>query len=599
MNDMQVALRPPQSNPATTLVPKTMEQAMQLAEMMASAKMLPVHLRGDIGTCFMVIEQAMRWEMSPFAVAACTSNIGGKLMFEGKLVAAAAVSSGSVIGEFDYEFRKGSRFPDTLEVTCSAMRASDGKVKEIVLAWKDAKTTNQFWTKQPEQQLSYAAVRVWCRMWSPGAMLGVYAPEEFDARGSGPFAGPTIEAEVVDRTASAFSRQTPEVEPDKNFVSRARDALLTIYEPADWLNALVEFSEECPTIQDLSELKGIEAVRNAEKNAPKAVKDRIQACWRAAVERLSPRTETPATPPAEPKKRGRPAKAAETPHDPETGEIIPPTGKPPYDEAEQKAASEREMAASAGQTTEVEIWPVDDIGEPLEDQHEPMDAVAFANWFAARLFLCAADSRDALIQHNADNLAEAGDVPEARGVIQGALDRHNRGKAPADLPATGAEVTHKPPPVTQANSQPARKPVALPKTPKGAPHWPNYQEACTVEINALVDDDDADDWFKVNLPTFNGRASQIMVENRLNKKRATFVQANNHELFPPTDEMIINDIAVAVGKMTTTDEIREWAQGPIKAVMFALKNRNPEAHVRASAIVDERWIELSPSDGNE
>ena len=45
-----------------------------------------------ISTCLVVIEQAMRWGMSPFAVAQCTSSIGGKLMYEGKLVAAAVES---------------------------------------------------------------------------------------------------------------------------------------------------------------------------------------------------------------------------------------------------------------------------------------------------------------------------------------------------------------------------------------------------------------------------------------------------------------------------------------------------------------------------
>jgi hypothetical protein len=301
-----------------------------------------------------------------------------------------------------------------------------------------------------------------------------------------------------------------------------------------------------------------------------------------AAEQKPAETAKQTTPPAEPKKRGRPAKATETPHDPQTGEV-----------ADERSMGE--MADALGHTADlIEIWPSDEYGEAGDGVNEPQDAVAFGKWFAARLFLCAADSRDALIQHNADNLAEAGAVPEARGVIQGALDRHNRGKTAAPAEPPMESVSQKATDNATISNRPIRKPVALPKTPKGAPHWPNYQEACTVEINALVDDDDADDWFKVNLPTFNGRASQIMVENRLNKKRATFVQANNHELFPLTDEMILNDIAVAVAKMTTTDEMRDWAQGPIKAVMAALKARNPEAHVRASAIVDERWIEVAP-----
>ena len=50
----------------TSLVPQTMEQAMRLAEMMSRGKMLPQHLQGSPGDCLMVVEQAMRWGMSPF-----------------------------------------------------------------------------------------------------------------------------------------------------------------------------------------------------------------------------------------------------------------------------------------------------------------------------------------------------------------------------------------------------------------------------------------------------------------------------------------------------------------------------------------------------
>ena len=91
---------------APSLVPQNMNDAMRLAEMMVRAKTLPAHLQGadKVGDALMVIEQAMRWQMSPFAVAQCTSVISGKLMFEGKLVAAAVQHSGIIEGHFDYQF---------------------------------------------------------------------------------------------------------------------------------------------------------------------------------------------------------------------------------------------------------------------------------------------------------------------------------------------------------------------------------------------------------------------------------------------------------------------------------------------------------------
>jgi len=176
-----------------SLIPKTLAEAMRLAEVMASARAMPKHLAGDVGSCFMIIEQAQRWNMSPFLVAQGTSNIGGKLCYEGKLIAAAITSTGGIIGEFDYKFSGDPKKPEGLSVTVSALRASDRQRKELTLAWKDARTENKFWLSQPEQQLCYAGARVWARRWTPGPMLGVYAPEESGIE----FEGVTVDAETA------------------------------------------------------------------------------------------------------------------------------------------------------------------------------------------------------------------------------------------------------------------------------------------------------------------------------------------------------------------------------------------------------------------
>lgn len=185
----------PQSVPAvtpsgSTLMPSDMSGAIRLAEMMATAKLVPPHLQGKPGDCLMVIEQAMRWGMSPFAVAQCTSVIQGRLMFEGKLVAAALESSSILDGHLDYEFDgKG----DTREITVIATRRGETKPRDVNVKIKDVKTTNGMWVKQPDQQLVYSGTRVWARRWAPGVMLGVYTPEEFDDP-QRPFSGVTVDA---------------------------------------------------------------------------------------------------------------------------------------------------------------------------------------------------------------------------------------------------------------------------------------------------------------------------------------------------------------------------------------------------------------------
>ena len=180
----------------TALTPTNMESAIQLAEMMARGKLVPSHLHNSPGDCLMVIEASMRWQMSPFAVAQCTSVIQGKLMFEGKLVAAALNASGILSSRLDYDFSgEGAQ----RAVTVRATLRGETKPREVTVFLADAKTTNSMWTKQPDQQLVYAGTRVWARRHAPEVMLGVYAPEEFDR--ADPHNGPTIEAEPSEREA--------------------------------------------------------------------------------------------------------------------------------------------------------------------------------------------------------------------------------------------------------------------------------------------------------------------------------------------------------------------------------------------------------------
>ena len=184
------------------LTPTSMESAIQLAEMMARGKLVPSHLHNSPGDCLMVIEASMRWQMSPFAVAQCTSVIQGKLMFEGKLVAAALNASGILSSRLDYEFSGAGQ---QRAVIVRATVKGEAKPREVTVFLADAKTSNSLWTKQPDQQLVYAGTRVWARRHAPEVMLGVYAPEEFDR--AEPFNGPTIDADSP-QTRSSVSKMT-------------------------------------------------------------------------------------------------------------------------------------------------------------------------------------------------------------------------------------------------------------------------------------------------------------------------------------------------------------------------------------------------------
>lgn len=153
------------------------DEAVKLAEIMSSAKLVPVHLQKSPADCLLVIEQAIRWGMSPFAVAQATSIVKGKLMFEGKLVAAAIQGSGVIHGALDYAY-KGEG--DAREVTVIGTLRGENAARTITAKLVDVRTDNAHWAKSPDQMLSYMGARIWARRHAPAVMLGVYAPDEFE-----------------------------------------------------------------------------------------------------------------------------------------------------------------------------------------------------------------------------------------------------------------------------------------------------------------------------------------------------------------------------------------------------------------------------------
>jgi hypothetical protein len=200
---------------ASGIVPQGFDDALRLAKAMSTIKELPKHLNDSVGTCLMVVDQAMRWRMSPFAVAQHSFNIGGKMGYEGKIMAAAVESMGAIVGGFDYRFAGEG---DNRTVTVSAVRAGETEPRQMTIRLGDVKTSNEMWKKQPDQQLVYSGSRNWARRWTPAALLGAYAREEFDhdmpAR-EPPHNGPTLEHEATppkpepETRREAINRETP------------------------------------------------------------------------------------------------------------------------------------------------------------------------------------------------------------------------------------------------------------------------------------------------------------------------------------------------------------------------------------------------------
>jgi hypothetical protein len=276
------AIVPASSGNGSGLIPQNLTDAMRLAEMMAKGKMVPEHLRNP-SDMLMVIEQACRWGMSPFAVAQCTAIVRGRISYEGKLVSAAINASGVLQGRLDYVF---SGEGATRAVTARGTMRGEDKPREVVVTLASAKTDNEHWKKSPDQMLSYHAARVWARRHAPEVMLGVYSPEEFPADGArDTFAGPTLE-----HTASTIPNQVAE--------QGVTGATPTIDHPRKktvgaWLDALALELAGCEGGEEVDAILAREDVQQAQDRLRNGAADGLNHMIQTAIARTAA-TETSA-----------------------------------------------------------------------------------------------------------------------------------------------------------------------------------------------------------------------------------------------------------------------------------------------------------------
>lgn len=178
MNELATTTEPA---PAALLFdPQRMQSLMTFAEMMSkSAVTVPDHLKGKPADCMAIAMQSMQWGMNPFAVAQKTHIVSGRLGYEAQLVNAVVQQSNAIRGAFSYEFRG-----DGQALECRVGAVLRGETEITWSEWLrsgDVTTKNSpLWKVNPKQQMGYLQVKNWARLYCPGAILGVYTPDELE-----------------------------------------------------------------------------------------------------------------------------------------------------------------------------------------------------------------------------------------------------------------------------------------------------------------------------------------------------------------------------------------------------------------------------------
>lgn len=155
----------------------TLVEANEFSLQMSKAKLIPAHLQNSPADCLRVVMQAAKWNMDPFAVADKTSVIGGKLMYEGQLVAAVINSRGNLGKRLSYNF-SGTGAQRSLVVAGTIRGETEPITIELTYSQACAINKNGQMQKNPDQQMCYIGARIWARRHMPELMLGVTAADE-------------------------------------------------------------------------------------------------------------------------------------------------------------------------------------------------------------------------------------------------------------------------------------------------------------------------------------------------------------------------------------------------------------------------------------
>lgn len=214
------------------------EHCYRIAKLMASASLIPDHLKIDprskqplapetiAANCFMIVNQAFRWEFDPFGVAPETYIVGGKLAFQGKLVAAAINARAGLEERLSYSF-EGKPGTDDFTVTVSGRLKGEAAPRTVRVSVGQAKTQNEMWRKDPEQKLIYTGAIKWARRHTPEIILGVLIEDEVDetsmrnvtpphiTQDTNPYESlpePSVEKPKASRAKKAAPAETPAAE---------------------------------------------------------------------------------------------------------------------------------------------------------------------------------------------------------------------------------------------------------------------------------------------------------------------------------------------------------------------------------------------------
>ncbi len=213
---------------------------------------LPQHV--VVANCFRVVNQAERWGMDPFAVADCALIVNGRLMWEGKLVAAVIEAKLGIRLKYRFE-NDGKPLRDHMSVIVFGRYVDEDEAREIegtVEQWH--RGPNSAWASPAnwKRQLRYMGAREWARAHAPAIMLGVITTDEaidFDSQ-------PKPRRTVIEARPIVEDQEIPDEEiPDDPDPVPANDAEVPPYDADSFLDDLRSYMSSADNPGDIQMIR--------------------------------------------------------------------------------------------------------------------------------------------------------------------------------------------------------------------------------------------------------------------------------------------------------------------------------------------------------
>ena len=160
-----------------SLVPSSLKEAMQLAELIANSDLAPKDYKGKAGNVLIAVQMGQEVGLSPMAAIQSIAVINGKPSLYGDVGKAILLRNGFQIDEFDTKKIKQAGY-----ASCRITRP-DGQVCERTFTIEDAKQAGLWekagpWTTYPERQMAWRAFWFAARDIASDVLKGLSGAEE-------------------------------------------------------------------------------------------------------------------------------------------------------------------------------------------------------------------------------------------------------------------------------------------------------------------------------------------------------------------------------------------------------------------------------------